>query len=220
MKKHVNVALLSLFLTVSTLQAQSKFELGLRIIPQATTFRYSLGLPEVSPALGYLKLSPYDFRVRSSQGIGIVYNPVQLLRLGADLMYSLQGGGYKERKTNLSYLNLPLWLGFNSKASKKLIFTIQSGVQLSCLLSAKNKFKDGTTTDISRYVSRFSWGVPLAVGLKFKVAQTYFITTQVYVYTDFSPIAKTNPKLGVYNYVYPGIRICIDQNFSNFKKKK
>ncbi len=220
MRKNFHVALLSLFFTASMGYSQSKFELGVRIIPQATTFRYSSGIPEVSPALDYLKLSPYYFRVRTSQGVGIVYNPVQRLRLGADLLYSLQGGGYKERKTNLSYLNLPLWLGFNSKAKRKLIFTIQSGIQFSCLLRAKNKFGDGTSTNISHYVSRFTWGVPFSMGMKFKVHQTYFMTAQLYVYTDFFPIAKTNASFGVYNYVYPGVRICIDQNLSNFKKKK
>ena len=80
--------------------SQNKIELGVRCIPQATTFRYTLGLPGVSPVLDYLKLSPYYFRIRTAQGIGAIYNPVQRLRLGADLLYSLQGGGYKERKTN------------------------------------------------------------------------------------------------------------------------
>ncbi len=220
MKNSLIIIVLNLLLFSSVCYSQNKIELGVRFIPQATTFRYTLGIPGVSPVLDYLKLSPYYFRVRTAQGIGILYNPVQRIRLGADLLYSLQGGGYKERKTNLNYLTLPLWLGVNSKAKRRIIFTLQTGIQFSCLLSAKNKYTDGTSVNINHYVSRTSWGIPIAIGVKFKILHQYFITTQLYIYSDFSSIAKTNKQFGAYNYVYPGLRVSIDQSLVNFKKGK
>ncbi|MEO7991194.1 MAG: outer membrane beta-barrel protein [Chryseolinea sp.] len=195
-----------------------KVELGLRFIPQATTFRYTQG---VAPIIDFLKISaPYYFRVRTAQGIGILYNPVQRLRLGADLLYSMQGGGYEERKTNLNYLKIPMWIGFNAKSKHRIIFTVQSGIEFGFLISAKIKYSQGESVDIRHYVNKTSWGIPFAMGVKFKVHQTYYVTTQLYLYSDFNTIAKTNSALGAYNYVYPGLRICIDQNLSAFKIKK
>lgn len=212
---------ISIFLFSSVCYSQSKIEVGARFITQATTFRYALGIPGLSPVVDYLKVtSPYFFRVRTAQGVGVLYNPVQRIRLGADLLYSLQGGGYEERKTNLNYLTLPLWIGINSKAKRRVIFNLQSGAQFSFLLRATNKYKDGTTTNISHDTHRVGWGIPIAFGVKFKVKQKYFITSQLYLYSDFSTISKTNNEFGVYNYVYPGLRISIDQNLSLLKKKK
>lgn len=218
MKSVLSILLLSVSLSSSLCYSQSKLEVGVRFIPQATTFRYTQG---VGPIVDFLKASsPYYFRIRTAQGIGLTYNPIQRLRLGADLLYSLQGGGYEARKTNLNYLKLPLWFGYNSAANRRLIFTVQTGIELSYLVSAKMKYEDGEPVDIRHYLTKTSWGIPLAMGVKFKVYQSYLITTQLYLYSDLNTLAKTNTVFGAYNYIYPGLRICIDQNFDTFKRKK
>lgn len=207
-----------MLLSVSAYSQHDKVELGLRFIPQATTFRYTQG---VAPIIDFLKTSaPYYFRLRTAQGIGIVYNPAQRLRLGADLLYSLQGGGYEDRKTNLNYLKIPVWIGFNAKSKRRLIFTVQTGIEFGYLISAKIKYPQAESIDIRHYVNKTSWGIPFAMGVKFKVYQKYYVTTQLYLYSDFSTIAKNNSVFGAYNYVYPGLRICFDQNLSAFKIKK
>ena len=215
MKSIFTLLIIGFLFFSSVSYSQSKFTLGIRVTPQTTTFRYTSG---TNPALDYLKSNAsYYFRVRTALGIGLIYNPIQRFRLGTDLLYSLQGGGFEQRKTNLNYLTLPLWIGYNASAKRKIIFTVQSGIQFSYLVSARMKYQDGQSEDIGQYVNKSSWGIPLAVGVKFKVRQTYFITTQLYLYSDFSTIAKTNPQFGVYNYIYPGIRISIDQNLINLK---
>jgi len=197
--------------------SQDKIEVGVRFIPQATTFRYTQG---VGPVIDFLKISaPYYYRVRTAQGVGITYNPLQRVRIGADFLYSLQGGGYEQRKTNLNYLKLPLWIGYNSAASRRIIFTVQSGVELSYLLSARVKYPEGKPLDIHSYVNRTSWGIPFAIGVKFKVYRSYFLSIQLYVYSDINTLAKTNAVFGVYNYIYPGLRISIDQNLRVLKNK-
>lgn len=203
-------------------QAQQRVELGLRIMPQATAIRYDGGLGaqvELLRVLTPKSFAPNYFRVRAAFGVGILYYPLKRLRLGADLLYSLQGGGYEQRKTNLSYFKMPLWFGFNSLPRRKVIFTIQTGIELSCLAFAKLKYQNGDKTSISPSINRLSWGIPLAMGLKFRCFSTYYMTAQVYVSTDFSTLSKTNKDFGAYNLIYPGIRLSIDQNLLNFRKK-
>ncbi len=189
--------------------AQSKFDYGIRFIPQATTFRFNQG---VGPVIDFLKVSaPYYFRVRTAQGIGLTYKAFQHFHVGVDLMYSLQGGGYQERKTNLNYLKTPLLLGYNSVDRRRIVFMVQTGIEFAYLTSARIKYVDGKTTDISSHVKRFSYGIPFAMGIKFKTLQLYNVTMQLYVYSDIETLSKTNKVFGVYNYVYPGFRICIDK---------
>ncbi len=209
---------IGLLLSYSVGISQSRIEVGARFIPQATTFRYSQG---ADPLIDFLKVSaPYYFRVRTAQGFGFTYNPVQRIKLGVDLLYSLQGGGYEQRETNLNYLKIPFWLGYNSSAKRTIMFTIQSGIELSYLISGRVKNKDGESVNIKDYVNNISWGIPFAIGVRFKVHKTYYVTTQLYIYSDFNTLSKTNAVFGVYNYVYPGLRICIDQNLSVFNRKK
>lgn len=205
-----------LFSTVS--YSQNKVEVGLRFIPQATTFRYTSGAGALAD---FLKVTaPYYSRVRIAQGIGVLYQPYKRLSLGADLLYSLQGGGYEQRKTNVNYLKLPLWIGYNSSCKRRLIFTVQSGIELSYLLAAKVKYQDGESTEISHYVNKASLGIPFAIGAKFRILNSYFVTTQLYLYSDITSLASTNNSFGVYNYIYPGIRISINQDLKVFKRKK
>jgi len=200
----------------SSASGQGQVEYGIRFLPQATTFRYNQG---VGPVIDFSKgTAPYDFRVRTAQGVGVVFNPLQRLRLGADLLYSLQGGGYYARKTNLDYLKLPLWIGFNSASKRKISFTIQAGFEVGYLLNAKLKYEAGTVTDIRSYVNRTSYGLSLAAGVKFRVLQNYFMTTQLYIYSDIPALASTNKIFGVYNYIYPGLRISLDGVFVPAKK--
>lgn len=215
--KSILTLTIGLLLSYSECYSQSKIELGIRFIPQATTFRYTQG---AAPIIDFLKVSaPYYFRVRTAQGLGLTYNPVPRIRLGVDLLYSLQGAGYDQRQTNVDYLKVPIWIGYNSLAKRRVIFTIQSGVELSYLVRARMKYRDGESVNIREYVNSTSWGIPFAIGVKFKVFQSYYITTQLYLSADFSTLAKTNASFGVYNYVYPGLRICIDQNLSVLKGK-
>ncbi|MEO6230947.1 MAG: outer membrane beta-barrel protein [Ferruginibacter sp.] len=205
-----------LFTVATGCFGQSKVELGVRVILQRTTLRYTSG---VGAAADFLKINaPYYSRWRTALGVGIVYNPLKKVRLGADLLYSLQGGGYEERKNNLNYIKLPLWIGYNASPNRKLIFSVQSGIELSYLVRAKIKYATGEKADIRQYVNKISLGIPFAMGVKFKVSSSCYLTTQVYLYTDVNTLSKNNKTFGAYNYIYPGLRIAIDRNLSNFKK--
>ena len=209
---------ISLLLVPLLGHAQGTWDVGARFIPQATTFRYTQG---IGPLYDFLKISaPYYFRVRTAQGVGATYNAFRNLHLGADLLYSLQGGGYEQRKTNLSYIKLPLWIGYHAAAKRKLVFTIQSGIEWSYLVSAKVKYADGAKENIKPSLTTISWGVPFAIGVKFRVLGAYYITILAYLYTDINSLSKTNRTFGVYNYSYPGLRISIDQPLNQLLKKK
>jgi len=215
MKNILIVTFAGLLTGITICYGQNKVEVGIRFIPQVTTFRYTQG---VGPIVDFLKVSaPYYHRTRTAQGIGITYHPSQRVGIGADILYSLQGGGYEQRKTNLNYMKLPLWVGYNSTSKRKIIFIVQSGIELSYLVSAKLKYPEGKPLDIHSYVNRTSWGIPFAIGAKFKVYQSYFLSIQLYVYSDISSLAKTNTVFGVYNYIYPGLRISIDRNLRTLK---
>lgn len=221
MKIILSAFLLGLGVWPSLVYSQNTIEVGLRFTPQATAIRYRHG---VGNKYDFLKtaipneFAPHYSRIRTAQGVGIIYNPFLKLRLGADLLYSLQGGGYEQRKTNLNYLKIPIWFGYNSSPKKKLIFTVQTGIELSYLVRAKVKYEN-ETIDIRKYVNNTTWGVPFAIGIKFKAYTTYYVTTQLYLYSDFHTLSKTNSEFGAYNYVYPGIRISIDQNILNFNQR-
>jgi hypothetical protein len=201
--------------------SQTKLEAGIRIIPQVTAIRYTTGVGAKNDFFRTVfpgSAAPHYSRVRMAAGAGVVYYPLKRMRIGADLLYSLQGGGYEERRTNLNYFQVPVWIGFNGLPKRRVIFTAQAGFQLSCLAVARMKFSTGEKSHIAGSISRFSWGIPLAVGVKFKTGPATFLTAQVLVYSDFSTLSRTNKTLGAYNYIYPGLRICLDQPFSHFNK--
>lgn len=201
--------LLFLFGGFLSCHAQDKFQIGVRFIPQSTTFLYKTGVPLTA----ILKDAPYDQKTRFATGIGGLYYPFKSDRwsIGADLIYSRQGGGYKSRQTNLNYFKIPLWLGYNASPKHKLIFNFQLGIDVSLLVNAQMKYAGSESTDISSYVRKTNWGVPVAAGFKFKALKSYFINTQLFLYTDFQSLSKTNPSFGVQNYIIPGIRVSIDR---------
>lgn len=188
--------------------AQNKLSAGLRFLPSATMFRYDTGIPIAD----FLKIAPHYSRIRTAQGVGISYNPIRKLNVGADLLYAFQGGGFEQRRTDLSYMNVPLWIGYNTAPEKKLIFTIQSGIQLSYLINAKLKYENGTSSNIAPYLHKMTIGVPLAVGFKFRLTPLYYLSTQLYLSSDLKSLSRTNKEFGVYNYVFPGLRIAFDRN--------
>lgn len=204
------------------LSAQSKLELGIRLMPQLTGIRYDYGLSKTDNLLRTLfpkEAAPRYIRFGVAAGVGVTWNPLKRLRFGADLLFSGKGGGFKERKTNLNYLEVPLWIGFNSLPSRKLVFTFQTGIGCSLLIGAKMKYSTGETVRIVNYVNRTSWGIPLAIGVRFRIHSTYFLTTQLYVYSDLSTLSRTNEVFDARNYVYPGLRLTLDRNFLNIKNK-
>jgi hypothetical protein len=187
--------------------SQPKWEVGIRLIPQSPSLRYK------TPSLisDYLKLRPYYFRLRMAQGVGVAYHPHNRWSIAADLIYSMQGGGFKERKTNLNYFKIPVMIGYNARNSRKLIFNMQAGIDVNFLASAKLKYQDGETEDIGKYLNKLSLGVPFAIGWKFRLSKFYLINSQVYANTDFTSISSTNQSFKVSNYIMPGIRFSIDQ---------
>ncbi|CAG5006634.1 hypothetical protein DYBT9275_03866 [Dyadobacter sp. CECT 9275] len=203
-------AILFAVLSCRVCYSQNKLAVGVRLLPSATTFRYNTGVP----ILDFLKVAPYHFRVRTTQGIGVLYNAGRKLSIGTDLLYSLEGGGYQQRKTNLNYLKLPIWIGYNSSPARKLIFTVQSGLEFSYLLQAKIRYDD-KSIDIGRYVNKLSTGIPLAIGVKFRMFHSYAVSTQLYLSSEIGSLSKTNREFGVYNYVFPGLRISIDHSLKN-----
>lgn len=188
--------------------AQRKFSAGVRFLPSATMFRYDTGVPIAD----FLKIAPHYSRLRTAQGVGVTYHPARKLHVGADLLYAFQGGGFKQRRTDLGYMNAPLWIGYNTAPEKKVIFTVQSGVQLSYLVNAKLKYENGSSANIKSYFRKTTAGIPLAVGFKFRLASSYYLSTQLYVSSDVKSLSRTSKEFGVYNYVFPGLRIALDHN--------
>ena len=188
-------------------EAQGTWQVGVRFSPQAPTFRYETGFP----LQDFLKDAPSYFRVRTAQGIGFLYQPHDRFSIGADILYSLQGGGYASRKTNLNYVKLPIWIGYAASSARKLVFNLQTGVDVAYLTKATLHYSDGETVDIARYVNRTNWGASVAIGLKFRVYQLYWLNTQVMLHTDVKSLSRTNPAFGVHNYILPGIRISLDR---------
>jgi hypothetical protein len=188
--------------------AQNSLSVGVRFLPSATMFRYDTGVPIAD----FLKIAPHYSKVRTAQGVGVTYNPIRKLHVGADLLYAFQGGGFSQRRTDLGYINLPLWIGYNTAPEKKLIFTIQSGIQFSYLVNAKLRYENGTQVDIASYLRKTTFGIPLAIGFKFRMAPSLYLSTQLYLSSDLKSLSKTNKEFGVYNYVFPGLRIALDRN--------
>ncbi len=188
--------------------AQNKLSVGVRFLPSATMFRYDTGIPIAD----FLKIAPHYSRIRTAQGLGLSYNPTRKFNLGCDLLFAFQGGGFKQRRTDLGYLNVPLWIGYNTAPEKKLIFTIQSGIQLSYLAYAKLRYEHGASANITRYLRKTTIAIPFATGFKFRLAPSYYLSTQLYLSSDLKSISKTNKEFGVYNYVFPGLRIALDHN--------
>jgi hypothetical protein len=211
LKRHwLPAGLLLLGLPTPRCVAQSTWQIGIRIIPQSTTLRYDTGFP----VQDFLKDTPYYSRVRAAFGIGVVYQPFPRWSIGADLLYSMQGGGYEERRTNLNYLKIPLWLGYSASADRKVQFNVQAGIDATYLVRATMRYRDGETVNIARYLNRTNWGPGLALGTKFKVGEQYTLNTQLLLYTDIRSLSKTDTAFGAHNYILPGLRLSLDRGLS------
>ncbi|MBO9611350.1 MAG: outer membrane beta-barrel protein [Dyadobacter sp.] len=188
--------------------AQTKLSVGVRFLPSSTMFRYDTGVPIAD----FLKIAPHYSRIRTAQGVGVNYNPARKLHVGADLLYAFQGGGFEQRRADLAYIHVPLWIGYNTAPEKKLIFTVQSGIQLSYLTHAKLQYENGTSANIAPYLHKMTMGIPFAIGFKFRLTPSYYLSTQLYLSSDLKSLSRTNKEFGVYNYVFPGLRIALDRN--------
>lgn len=187
--------------------AQSTWQIGLRIIPQATSLRHETGFP----LLDFLKIVPYYFRVRPALGLGVVYQPYKHWYIGADLLYSMQGGGYEARRTNINYLKVPLWLGYSAADRRKVMFNLQAGLDVAYLVRATMHYQDGETVNIARYVNRTTWGPTMAIGAAVHLGEGYRLNTQLLVATDVRTLSRTEPSFGVHNYILPGLRFSLDR---------
>ncbi|MES2732469.1 MAG: outer membrane beta-barrel protein [Bacteroidota bacterium] len=187
--------------------AQKGVQVGVRFIPQSTSFIFNTGFPLVD----MLKLAPYYARFRTAQGIGVLYNPHEHWSIGADVLYSLHGGGYETRTTNVNYLKVPVWLGYNANSRHKLMFNMQIGLDFAYVMNANMTYKDGDPVNIIHAVNRTNWGMPFAMGFKFKFLKSYYLNTQIYIYADVKTLSKTNPGFEVKDYILPGFRFSIDR---------
>ncbi|RKH64690.1 PorT family protein [Corallococcus llansteffanensis] len=201
--------LLGAFLLLAAVPASARegVQLGVRFVPQSTSLLYDTGYP----LLDFLKVAPHDTRLRTAQGLGVLYHPWEHWSLGADLLYSRKGGGFASRQVDLDYLEVPLWLGFNTSSSNRLMFNVQAGLEVGYAVRRQLRSTGGTSTDLSDSVDRVAWGVPVAVGVRCRLFAAYSVNAQLFVSAGLGSLVRTNPTLGVRNYVFPGLRLSVDR---------
>jgi len=129
---------------------------------------------QVDVVLGLLKTSiigseswqdPIGFQVGAAVPV-VKFNDMLSFRAEANL--SLQGANWEEYslsgRTNLLYINVPLVIRYQTESG----FFGEAGLQPGLLLSAKDKYDDGTTESWMDHMNALDISIPLGVGYEFK----------------------------------------------------
>jgi outer membrane immunogenic protein len=106
--------------------------------------------------------------------LGVIYNVVDLsefLSARAELNISLMGAGWEDDfgegtvsgRTNLTYLNIPLVVRYQTEGG----FFGEAGIQPGFLLSAKDKY-EGDSFDYKEYLSSFDFSIIFGLGYEFE----------------------------------------------------
>lgn len=86
----------------------------------------------------------------------------------AEANFSMQGAKWEEYtysgKTTLLYINVPLVLRYQIESG----FFGEAGLQPGLLLSAKDKYDDGTSESYMEHMNAFDLSLPVGVGYQFK----------------------------------------------------
>lgn len=158
MKNHLNILIL-LLLCIST-YGQRGIELGALVQPQAYGIFSSAEVADKSVRI------PYSFAIGANAG----YNFTDNIGLRTGAMYSPQGekyaSGSSDFNLNLEYLQVPLYLKFNSNIEKTLSFLIFLGPHISYLNNATLTENEDDAISVLGDYSRFVPGASFSIGVQ------------------------------------------------------
>lgn len=161
--KYIFLSFLFILSTV-WLNGQKGLEAGALIQPQIYGQYYSQGEPERA-----IKI-PYSFAI----GANATFNFSDFFGLRTGFIYSPLGEKYNDIamdpeeavETNLEYLQVPLYLKFNSSPEKSFSFLFIAGPHLSFLNNASVSIDGGDPTAVLSQYERFVLGASLGIGIQ------------------------------------------------------
>ena len=158
MKKQINILIL-LLLAIST-NGQGGIELGALVQPQAYGIFSSTEVAEKSIRI------PYSFAIGANAG----YNFTDNIGLRTGAMYSPQGekyaSGSSDFNLNLEYLQVPLYLKFNSNIERTLSFLVFLGPHISYLNNATLTENEEDAISVLENYARFVPGASFSIGVQ------------------------------------------------------
>lgn len=124
-------------------------------------------------------------------GVGAGYNFTDNVGVGLDVLYSLQGEKSEvlgqEVNQKLEYLKVPLYLAFNTDASKTVSFLGKVGPQVSFLTNAKiSQGASGASIENKNKFEKATFGAMANAGVQFKLTPNIFLLSGLQFDYDFT----------------------------------
>lgn len=163
------ILILFLFFIVTSTVAQRGIEAGALIQPQIYGQIF-----EDTPEGRQFKI-PYSFAI----GINAGYNFSDFIGVRTGFMYSPQGDKYADTRSDpetaydvkLDYIQVPLYLKYNSSATSRIAFLAQAGGHASFLNNATVSINEDDAQSVLGDYKRLLLGASLGVGIQLNLDQ-------------------------------------------------
>lgn len=158
-----------------------------------------------------LLLLSRDTRWRSRIGLGVCYFVFKKWHAGLNTFYSQEGGGYENQFTNASYWKNSFLVGFNSNYKKKVIFELNTGVDLNLLLAARLKNKvSHANENVTGYFKPWSISFPIETGLKTRISGRTYVGLHFLLEIGGSQV-DSESFIKVAQYDFPVFQVCLSR---------
>ncbi len=174
-----------IFLKPVELSAQNKIEAGPIISLQSPKF--------LNESLLDITSSKY-FRIRPSIGGFARYYMGRHFYTEYNLSYSFEGGGFKQRKTNLDFIRNEIFIGYTTLIEKRNSFSFKIGYTYCILTNAKLIDEHaGTKDDVSEYIQSYYNSFPIALNYKRQIKDNLFLNINMIAQLISKTVMEDSP---------------------------
>lgn len=157
---------------------------------------------------------PKQHRYKAGLNIGIRYYPFKRWFAEYEFGFSPEGGGFSKQFTNANYLKNSIRLGYSTSHTKKIVFSIYTGIDINLLLSAKFKnTQSGTKENVKSYFNNTTLGLPLGIDFKTKVRSYYYVGLGTFIVTGLSVVSK-NILPEEFQYIVPAFKLSFSKTIN------
>ena len=204
-------------------------------IAQKGTYLIPFGAMQISTIANssdfYIKGLNFKNVIRSAYGVGLLYNPIDMLGIETGLKYSNQGQKYTGHidfdantqdsinldftsECKLTYFQIPLLLRFNSTLEQdKVYMNISTGFQFDFLTAASMKVNPlppdslNLGSNVKKYFKSFNASFVASAGLNIQLAEKFFVYMGLQMSKTLGDIESKSisfdDKTMGFEYIYP-----------------
>lgn len=123
-----------------------------------------------------------DMVYRSRISAGLKYYLTNKWHIDYAASFSQEGGGFKQQRTNANYLKNTICLGYSTRHSRRIVFSLFGGIDANMLINAHN-INDYTKEreDISDFFYRLNLNYTAGLGFKTRIVRDLYFNFKTFI---------------------------------------